>query len=308
MGANLVFALNIIIFINGSQAENLDMKSNNGYSRLLVGVDGSDASLHALQEAFKISTSWVTVVAVTPFYEGDLRLLGVPKSEKLIREPCDMALAQAQELADQAGVLIRPVCERGVPDERIVKLAEMGSRDLIVMGARGHNFLENLLVGSVSRRVIGFTSKDILVVPIKGVVGWEKILLATDGSSRSRKAADRALELAQIYGSELLVVSVQDFPAAIRGVAPRERLELLKICEDHVAEVIQRAEALQIKAEGIILEGTAYTAIADLAQENQVNLIVMGSHGKAGLSRLLMGRVTERVIGHAPCPVLVVKE
>ncbi len=277
------------------------------YNRILVAVDGSESSLHALSEAFKLSTTWVTVVAVSPFFEGDLRLLGVPKSEKLIREPCDKALAQAQELADQAGVLIRPVCERGIPDECIVKLAEMGSRDLIVMGARGHNLLENLLVGSVSRRVIGFTSKDILVVPIKGVVGWEKILLATDGSMRSRMAADRALELAQIYGSELLVVSVQDFPAAIRGVAPKERLELLKICEDHVAEVLERAEALQIKAEGIILEGAAYAAIADLAQEYQANLIVMGSHGKTGLSRLLMGRVTERVIGYAPCPVLVVK-
>lgn len=277
------------------------------YNRILVAVDGSEPSLHALSEAFKLSTSWVTVVAVTPFYEGDLRLLGVPKSDRLIREPCETALAQAEEMAEEAGALIRPVCERGVPDERIVKLAETGSRDLIVMGARGHGILENLLVGSVSRRVIGFTSKDILVVPIKGVVGWERILLATDGSLRSRMAADRALELAQIYGSELLVVSVQDFPAAIRGVAPMERLELLKICQDHVAEVIKRAETLKIKSEGIILEGTAYTVIADLAEENEVNLIVMGSHGNSGLMRLLMGRVTERVIGHAPCPVLVVR-
>ena len=75
-----------------------------------------------------------------------------------------------------------------------------------------------------------------------------------------------------------------------------------------MAEVIQRAEALQIKSDGIILEGTASTAIADLAQEYGANLIVMGSHGKTALLRLLMGRVTERVIGHAPCPVLVVKE
>jgi nucleotide-binding universal stress UspA family protein len=278
------------------------------YNRILVAVDGSEPSLHALQEAFKLSTSWVTVVAVSPFYEGDLRLLGVPRSDRLIREPCDTALARAQELAEEAGALIRPLCEHGVPDERIVKLAELGSRDLIVMGAKGHSVLENLLVGSVTRRVIGFTSKDILVVPLKGTVGWERILLATDGSERSRAAADRALELAQIYGSELLVVSVQDFPAAIRGVAPQERLELLKICQNHVAEVVKRAGAVSIKAEGVILEGTAYTSIADLAQEYGASLIVMGSHGKSGLMRLLMGRVTERVIGLTPCPVLVVKE
>ena len=283
------------------------MKSSAKYSRLLVGVDGSDASLHALREAFKISTSWVTVVAVTPFYEGDLRLLGVPKSDRIIREPCDTALAQAQEMADEVGVLIRPLCERGEPHERLVELAEAGSRDLIVLGSSGHNLLENLLVGSVTRRVIGFTSKDILVVPPKAAVGWDKILLATDGSAHSRQAADRALELARVYGSELLVVSVLDFPAGIRGVAPVERLELLKICEGHVAEVVNRPEAMEVKAQGFILEGVAYTAIADLAREQQANLIVMGSHGKTGLMRLLIGRVTERVIGHAPCPVLVVK-
>ena len=70
------------------------------YKRILVAVDGSEPSLHALSEAFKLSTSWVTVVAVTPFYEGDLRLLGVPKSDRLIREPCETALAQAEEMAD----------------------------------------------------------------------------------------------------------------------------------------------------------------------------------------------------------------
>ncbi len=283
------------------------MTSNTKYSRLLVGVDGSDASLHALREAFKISTSWVTVVAVTPFYEGDLRLLGVPKSDRIIREPCDTALAQAQEMADEAGALIRPLCERGEPHERLVELAAAGSRDLIVLGSSGHNILENLLMGSVTRRVIGFTSKDILVVPPKATMGWKKILIATDGSAHSRQAADRALELAQLQGSQLLVVSVLDFPAGIRGVAPIARLELLKICENQVAEVVTRAEALKLQVEGFIMEGVAYTAIAELAQEQQANLIVMGSHGQTGLLRLLMGRVTERVIGHAPCPVLVVK-
>ncbi len=282
------------------------MNANSKYNRLLVGVDGSAASLHALQEAFKISTTWVTVISVSPFYEGDLRLLGVPKSERIIREPCETALAEAQRLADTAGVLIRRQCEHGEAHERLVMLAEMGQRDLIVLGARGDGILENLLVGSVTRRVIASTDKDVLVVPLGGAVAWDRILVATDGSPRSHAAADRALELARLHGSELLAVSVQDFPAAIRGVAPQERLELLKICERQVAEVIRRAEAQGTKARGFILEGAAYSAIADLARGEQANLIVMGSHGKAGLPRLIMG-VTERLIGHAPCPVLVVK-
>ncbi len=281
------------------------MKTN-GYHRLLVGVDGSEASLHALREAFKISSTWVTVVAVAPFYEGDLRLLGVPKSDRIIREPCETALARAQELADAAGAVIRPRCEHGEAHERLVEAAAAGSRDLIVLGARGDGMLENLLVGSVARRVIGFTDKDVLVVPLGGTVAWDRIMVATDGSPRSRAAAERAMTLAQSRGSILMVVSVQDFPAAIRGVAPQQRLELLKICQSQVDEVIQRARERQIDCQGFILEGLAYTAISELAREQQADLIVMGSHGRSGLTRLLMGRVAERVIGHAPCPVLVV--
>jgi Xaa-Pro aminopeptidase len=106
------------------------------YSRLLVAVDGSETSLHALREAFKLTGSWVTVVAVAPFYEGDLTLVGVPGAERVMREPCDTALARAQELAQAAGAVIQPVCQRGEPHARLVELAETGSRDLIVMGAK----------------------------------------------------------------------------------------------------------------------------------------------------------------------------
>jgi nucleotide-binding universal stress UspA family protein len=277
------------------------------YNRLLVAVDGSETSLHALQEAFKLSTSWVTVVAVTPFYEGDLRLLGVPGVGRLMRELCDTALAQAQELAEAAGAVIQTVCERGEPHERIVELAAAGNRDLIILGAKGNGFLERILMGSVTQRVIGYSSQDVLVVPAGASLGWEKILLATDGSAASRLAASRAVELAETYGSELLVVSVQDFPGALRGLAPKTRLELLKICEKEVAEVVGQAGARRLKSKGFVPEGGAFQAITDLAREQAVNLIVMGSHGHTGLPRLLMGRVTERVIGHAPCPVLVVK-
>jgi nucleotide-binding universal stress UspA family protein len=278
------------------------------YNRILVAVDGSKTSLHALREAFKLSTSWVTVVAVTPFYEGDLRLLGVPGVGRLMREPCDTALAQAQELAEAAGAVIQTVCERGEPHERIVDLAEAGSRDLIIMGAKGHSLIERILMGSVTQRVIGYSPKDVLVVPAGASLGWEKILVATDGSASSRTAAARALELAETYGSQLLVISVQDFPAGIRGVAPKARSELLKICETQVAEMVKLAEARHLKSQGFVPEGVAYQAITDLAREYGVNLIVMGSRGHTALPRLLMGRVTERVIGHAPCPVLVVKE
>ena len=276
------------------------------YSRLLVAVDGSATSLHALQESFKLTGSWVTVVAVAPFYEGDLRLVGVANPQALMTEPCDTALTKAQELADAAGALIQTVCAAGAPHERLVDLAAAGSRDLIVMGAKGQSFIERALLGSVTRRVIGYAQRDVLVVPPRAEVGWEKILLATDASKPGEAAAARALDLAAAYGGELLVVAVMEFSAQIYGEAP-VTAQWRDMLQKHVEEIVAQAESRKISVTGQVLEGTPYKAIVDLAQKEKSSLIVMGSHGRTGLKRLLMGRVTERVIGHAPCPVLVVK-
>lgn len=282
------------------------MEPSGKYNRILVAVDGSASSFHALEQAFRLVGNWITVVSVAPVYQGDLRLVGVPDPQTVMTEPCNTALEKAQEMADAAGALIKTVCEIGEPHEGIVDRAETENRDLIVMGAKGHSFIERALLGSVTRRVIGYTHRDVLVVPPQAPVGWEKILLATDASESSEAATARALGLAQAYGSKLQVLAVMEFPAQLYGEAPvsddwRDRLLA------YVEGIAAQAKSLNIPATGLVLEGTPYKAIVDLAQKEKSSLIVMGAHGHTGLKRLLMGSVTERVIGHAPCPVLVVK-
>jgi len=68
-----------------------------------------------------------------------------------------------------------------------------------------------------------------------------------------------------------------------------------------------QAESAGIRAESFVGEGEPFRFISDLAIKQKANTIIMGSHGRTGLKRLLMGSVTEKVIGHAPCPVLVAK-
>jgi nucleotide-binding universal stress UspA family protein len=276
------------------------------YNRLLVAVDGSETGLHALRESFKLSSSWVTVVAVAPFYEGDLRMVGLAHPQVQMMEPCNTALESAQQMADEAGAVIQTACAVGPPHERIVELAAAGSRDLIVMGAKGLSFIERALVGSVTRRVIGYTEKDVLVVPLQAQVGWDKILLATDASPSSLGAKERALDLAQAYGSELLVVAVMELSAQLYWHAA-VAAELRGMLQQHVEEIVAQAQSRNILVSGQVLEGTPYKTITAQAAQEKINLIVMGSHGHTGLKRLLMGSVTEKVIGHAACPVLVVK-
>jgi len=74
-----------------------------------------------------------------------------------------------------------------------------------------------------------------------------------------------------------------------------------------VADVKKQAEAAGVPAETFVGEAEAHQAINKLVQEQKADIVILGSHGRTGLRRLLMGSVTESVIGHATCPVLVVK-
>ncbi|MGE5808350.1 MAG: universal stress protein, partial [Nitrospirota bacterium] len=82
---------------------------------------------------------------------------------------------------------------------------------------------------------------------------------------------------------------------------------LVRKAKGFVADVKKQADAAGVRAETFVGEAEAYQAVNNLAREQKADMIVLGSHGRTGLRRLLMGSVTEKVIGYAPCPVLVVK-
>jgi nucleotide-binding universal stress UspA family protein len=274
------------------------------YKKLLVAVDGSDISLHAFKEALRISKEDVVVLSAAPPYSGDLRVVGTSDLGELLRQPCEQALGKVMEIAEAKRAQIRPMCVMAEP----VETAEDEGRDLIVMGVRGASLAQRLLVGSTTARVIGYSSQDVLVVPEKGSIGGDRLLVATDGSEYSRKAVNKALDLLQNSGGTLTVVSVLEISPHIYAVAPEVAEEKIKLPQKYVEEVKDLAASRGIQAEGVVREAEcANEVICDIAGKQSIDLIVLGSHGRTGLKRLLMGSVTESVIAHAPCPVLVVK-
>ncbi len=280
------------------------------YKKILVAIDGSESSMHVLRESFRLATnekSWITVVSVVPPYTGDLDIVGVGNVLQSMRRPYEKALSGALVLAKAEGASIKTVCEEGEPYERLVDLAVSKKCDLIVMGRRGLKRLERVFVGSVTARVIGHSSVDILVVPKDTTIGWQKLLLATDGSKYSKAAAKRAIDFANSYGGELKIVSIVDVPSEFYAESPKTVEALVNEAKGYAEAVRKQAESSGVKAEAIVREGEIYKVITDLAKEQKADIIVTGSHGRTGLKRLLMGSVTEKVIGHTPCPVLVVK-
>jgi nucleotide-binding universal stress UspA family protein len=280
------------------------------YRKILVAIDGSESSRNALVQAFRLAVDekcWITVTSVVPPLTGDLDLTGVKDIHASLAKPFEDALAGANRLAEQERVLIKTVSEEGETYERIVDLADAENCDIIVMGRRGLKKIDRALMGSVTARVIGHTQRDVLVVPAGSTVGWKKILVATDGSKFSGLAVGKAIDFAKAYGGSLVVVSVVDVPTEFYAEAPQAVDDMVRKAKEYTAAVRTQAEAAGVKAETFVGEADAFEAIVRLAREQDVNMIVVGSHGRTGLRRLLMGSVTEKVIGHATCPVLVAR-
>jgi nucleotide-binding universal stress UspA family protein len=138
---------------------------------------------------------------------------------------------------------------------------------------------------------------------------FERILVATDGSERSRAAVRKGIEIARACGSALHVIYVIDESAFTSGqadVIPEDLyLNLQAEGESAVGQAKRIAEGMQVNAH--VLSGKPAQVITGFAARNGVDLIVVGSLGKTGLERLLLGSTAEKIIRTAGCMVLVVK-
>jgi nucleotide-binding universal stress UspA family protein len=137
-----------------------------------------------------------------------------------------------------------------------------------------------------------------------------RILLATDFSAAAGHAFDHAVDLARDWRAELVLLHAiesialpEDFTAA-STVA--ERLE--RAARQAVAELEARAKRKGVRCHGVVRSGSAASTIIDVAKRLRSGLIVLGTHGRRGLSRFFMGSVAERVVRTSACPVLTVRE
>ncbi len=279
------------------------------YRKILVAFDGSASARNALTVASHLAKedkSWIKVLTVLPSYEGDLSLIGVSNIKETIEGPAKKLLEEAQEIADHENVHILTNTTQGKPYDKIVHVADEENCDLIVMGRKGMNPLERELVGSVTARVIGYTKQDVLIVPDAAMLSRKNILLATDASPRLETAVDRAIELASDKSANLTAVSVVYTNDEYIALAPGIVEDLIGKAKAKLATIEQKGKAAGVEINTMVKEGEAYEAITSLAQNINADLIVMGSPGRKGLNLLLMGSVTERTIGYATCPVLVV--
>jgi hypothetical protein len=267
-------------------------------SRILVATDGSEYSRGALATADALAQAcgaelWVTSVAVVnPEYATlapELRAAALDRAQAAVREAWQgFGVGNRGELVKEADD----------PYRGIVEAAEEMRADLIVIGRRGRRGLARDLIGDATVKVIGHASCPVLVCPRSAVLGRGPLLVATDGSRYGDAAAWYAGKLAARLGRELIVVSaVQPDQTEARR---REAVAAVERVEKAFKETLP-------KVRGIVASGRAHEVILATMRQNDASLLVIGSHGRTGIERLLLGSVAERVIGFADRPVLVVR-
>ena len=265
--------------------------------KILLAVDKSEFSEGAVSEAISFAGKCssklyaLSVLETNPEYET----IGAKAYEQEEQEIIKY-LGSIKERAEREGLDCEIIFYHGgnVYQDIVDEAAEK-KVDIIVIGKHGRKGLTKLLMGEVAAKVIGHAPCKVLVVPKAARVGYNKILIATDGSTHSTAAVVEAIEIAKRCGSHLLAVS------AMRDESESDEATA------NVNKVVELAKKEGVSAEALTPTGRSFNVIVETAGGRGVDLIVMGAYGKTGLKKFLMGSSTEKVIGSAGCAVLVVK-
>lgn len=290
--------------------------------RILVAVDGSDESFHSVRALEHLTRA----EKLTVLHAVDVPTLAYPQYHMMggPRTLTDLSLSIAQAMREDGERLLDRVSTllpmntgsvskqvaRGTPAEAILAAADKEKADLIVLGSRGLGPVKELLLGSVSHRVVSHAACPTLVVnrPMRSL---RRILMAVQGSEDAAAltkflAAKPFKEPVEITVVTVLPVAQPLFPPGFAKID--ELIEKAVVgARAFVEETASALSKLQYNAKGYILMGAPALAILQEASASDPDLILMGSHGRRGVTRFLLGSVSHAILHRSPSPVLIVQ-
>lgn len=294
--------------------------------RVLVATDGSKCSRVAVELVARLDWPAASKLYVVEAVPSGVAVFGGPwppiapvdtdAIDREIRERAERNLKEAAaELADPSRS-VETTIVAGRAADTITSLATQYEVDLIVVGSRGHGTLETMLLGSVSSEVIDHAHVPVLVARGRDI---ERVVFAWDGSERAERALPMLTEWGLFRETPIEVLSVADAEPPWWVRAGLAGPEVVAEAYHHAAEPSRRqhqelAEEMAARLAAAGLEARASSRVGDPAETimafaaaHDASLIVLGTHGRTGLQRLLMGSVARNVVLHARCSILLAR-
>lgn len=296
---------------------------NGIFSHILVGIDDSPGSAdaiaigirlareHGSELTFSHSVNWMPTIAQI---ESSGAMVDATPLIAEMRVAGRTLLAEALDGARRAGIIARAELLEGEPAEELLELARSAECSLIVVGTHGRKGLQNLILGSTTEAILRGSTTPVLCVRAgmkrpESARCFTHIIVGVDESEPS----DAALATVMTFPAEdlrnVLLCGVAPTMIVLGGreYQQAERDEAREPIERVVDAAVERAREQSIVAEGRILDGNPDRALIATAEQSGADLIVVGSHGRRGIRRFLLGSVAEAIVRNAPVPVLVVR-
>jgi nucleotide-binding universal stress UspA family protein len=291
--------------------------------KILLAMDTSSASRIALEtiaaRSWPAGSSFEVVSVVEPSHlwtTSEVALESVREAEEVVERAVGLLCSKGQPATGATFA--------GDPKTVILDRARTIGADFLIVGPHGVSAMTRFLLGSVAATLLRYAPCSVEVVRAGSNPPGRnnlKVLLATDGSECSERAARSIAERPWPAGTEIRVLSVVELilPATRAYLQPplihsafieSARVEAMQRTQDAIAKATQILSALEVNVSesvSVLLE-TPKTIILDEAAEWGADLIVMGSHGRHGVDRFLLGSVSEAVAMHACCSVDVIRK
>lgn len=235
------------------------------------------------------------------------------------REEAEKYLQRITDKLEAEGCHVIPMRVEGDVASTICDMADAQDVDLIAMTTHGRSGIEKWVLGSVADRVIRSANQPIFLVrPQEGQAppsSLRRILVPLDGSRLAEKALPQAIDLAKANGSEIWLLQSVEFPEywgeeyagmhTLPALISTEEQEAA--AQEYLEQVAETLANEGIPTQIVVTTGHAASAISDVVADNGMDLIIMCTHGRSGLSRWVFGSVAEKVVRLAECPVLLLR-
>ena len=290
------------------------------YERILLPVDGPvDGSDHAAEivhhaaELAQWTEATLEVLFVADTTRDSVTVVEANVVDALEQEG-ETIVADVASTLETLGVDYSTDVVQGNPASTIVEYAERYDYDLIVLPTHGRTGLSRYLLGSVTEKVVRLSDVPVLTARMRSdeqlTFPYESVLIPTDGSASARAATTHGLSLAATLDATVHVLSVVDDTSLgidVRSVLSEAELE--RPATDAVEAVVAEADEYELAdVQTHVEHGSPADGIRERIETNDIHAVVMGTSGRRGADRILLGSVAEKTVRSAPVPVITVGE